>query len=231
MEKIEEFCREYLKIWIGAMLNENSGLLKSWHGSLHEWTVKHMANVLYPLADTLYPFFDKFQDKNSTYGYTRQQEYYNVDFSLYRYYGLSVWTLDFAVEHENAEFSLASGENIRSKGWYDEFAKLLPLKCAGARVIIGYDKFDRFDDKVKKCLDLLNDKRIEASLADSPILLIIFPRTDYMKKFTFEKGIIRLVKFYKQDTGDWEIDDVFEKNILDSRIIEGLKQVYQRIAN
>lgn len=221
---IKELCTEYLTVWTDAMNNDGNGLLSSWH-SLHSWTIKHMANVLYPMAEKLG------YGKNS-YGTTIQQEYYRVDFTLYGYYEEAVWTLDYAIEHENAEFELRADGSLKQKGWYDEFAKLLPLKCAGGRVIIGYDEFtDEFYGKINKCLSLLNDSRIQPSLTDSPIALIIFPRSEYISKGNFNNGLIHLIEFYKNQSHKiWEINSEFEKEVLNDNTEKILQEVYKKIA-
>lgn len=220
-EKDLEFCKRYLNCWLNAMLDKNSELLNEWHGN---WTDAHMQKVLYPLA-RLYG--------HTTYGYDIQKEYYRVDFTVYTHYGNSVCTLDYAIEHENARFEL-DGNTIKNKGWFDEFAKLLPLKCTGARVIIGYDNFesvDTFKHKIKFCTDLLNNDKIANSIADCPVLLIIFPLTKYIKKRDFSEPLIHLVRFYKNDSnGVWETDIDFENDILDKETKEGLISAYNKIA-
>lgn len=218
---IEQFCGEYLNAWIEAMNDEDKVLLNSWHG-LHSWTDAHMANVLYPLAKKL--------GYANKYGTGFQKEYYRVDFTLYDYFEQSVWTLDFAIEHENAEFELESDNSIKYKGWYDEFAKLLPLKCANSRVIIGYDCFtDNFEKKIKKCRDLLINPNIQASLSDGSILLIIFPRTNYIRKCKYENGLIHIVHFYKNGN-NWDIEKNFENKVCDDGMLIKLQEVYKKIA-
>jgi len=220
-EKDVEFCKRYLNCWLNAMLDENGELLNAWHG---QWTDAHMNKVLYPLAK-LYG--------HTTYGEDIQKEYYRVDFTVYTHYEDSVWTLDYAIEHENARFEL-DGKAIKKKGWFDEFAKMLPLKCTGARVIIGYDTFnstEAFDHKVKFCKDLLNNDKIKNSLAECPILLIIFPLTKYIKKGNFSESLIHLIRFYKNESnGVWETDSEFENEILDTETRNRLTTAYNKIA-
>ncbi len=218
---LQQFCTEYLNIWIDAMCNENSELLCSWHDS-SKWTAYHMKEVLYPLAENL-------GCNGNVYVESVQQEYYRVDFTIYNYFEQSVWTLDYAIEHENVGFELQKNGSIKHKGWYDEFAKLLPLKCAKARVIIGYDSFtELFYEKIKKCRNLLNDERVQPSLADSPILLIIFPRTNYINKGEFNNGLIHLVRFYKEENG-WDIDCDFENEVCNAEMLNNLRKVYAKI--
>lgn len=217
-----KFCTEYINTWIAAMLDSDNVLFSAWYG-LHDWTKAHMANVLYPLALKL--------GYNNKYGTSVQQEYYRVDFTLYNYCEQSVWALDYAVEHENAEFELQE-ERIVNKGWFDEFAKLLPLKCAKARVIIGYDTFNDinlFKQKLKRCQDLLINEHVQPSLADSSIFLIIFPRTKYIKNGDYKNGLLHIVHFYK-DNDIW----IMEKNLADTACNEETKKqlitVYKKIA-
>ena len=217
-----EFCAEYINTWIDAMLDSNNVLLSAWYG-LHDWTKAHMANVLYPLAERL-GYYNK-------YGTGFQQEYYNVDFTLYNYREQSVWSLDYAVEHENDEFILKDGK-ISQKGWFDEFAKLLPLKCAKARVIIGYDRFkdkNLFEAKLERCHELLTNDYVKPSLADSSIFLIIFPRTEYIKAGNYYNGLMHIIHFYN-DNGEWEMEKDLTDKICNTDMLEKLKSIYKKIA-
>lgn len=216
-----EFAANYLQTWLDATENEVLHMPSAWHNA-HQWTVAHMANVLYPLAAKL-----GYGENN--YGITMQQEYYRVDFSLYTYYKQSTWTLDYAIEHENAEFSLYADESVNKKGWFDEFAKLLPLKCTKSRVIIGYDTFgEQFAVKLKKCKDLLNEPLIQKSVAESPVLLIIFPYSKYIKSKNYGNGLLHIIEFVKTDKA-WVMNELTEK-ICDEQIKERMKNVYSKIA-
>lgn len=218
-----EFCTKYLQAWLNAMLDKDEELMSAWFG-LHKWTKVHMDKVLYPLALDL--------GYNNKYGTSFQKEYYRVDFTLYNYYEQSIWTLDYAVEHENEEFELGDNNSIKSKGWFDEFAKLLPLKCAKARVIIGYDLFkdkEAFIKKIKRCADLLNDKRIKDSIADGSIFLIVFPRTSYIKSINCSNGLLHIVHFYK-DNAEWKTEDITEQ-ICNEESKKRLISVYKIIAD
>ncbi len=219
MKNTLEFATNYLQTWLEALENDSLKMHLAWHNA-HQWTVAHMANVLYPLAQ-------KLKYGNDGYGTTMQQEYYRVDFSLYSYFGPSVWTLDYAIEHENNEFVLEDN-TVHKKGWFDEFTKLLPLKCAKSRVIIGYDRFEKFDDKLKKCHDLLTNKDVQASLTDSPILLIVFPYTGYMQKQTYQNGLLHIVEFVKE-SGEWQSHEL-ASSIVNNILQEKLKAVYAKIA-
>jgi len=219
-----QFCTEYINTWIDAMLDSKEVLLSAWYG-LHDWTKAHMANVLYPLATKL--------GYNNKYGTSVQQEYYRVDFTLYDYSKQSVWALDYAIEHENAEFEL-QGNKIINKGWFDEFAKLLPLKCAKARIIIGYDTFNDitlFEQKLKRCYDLLANDLVQHSLADSSIFLIIFPRTKYIKNGDYSNGLVHIVHFYKSDIdGKWIKEKALENKVCNEEITKRLISAYKKIA-
>lgn len=220
-EDVFKFASAYMQTWLDAMENDGMQMPSKWHNA-HEWTVAHMANVLYPLTAKL--------DYENKYGTTVQKEYYRVDFSMYTYFEQSTWKLDYAIEHENAEFALYSGDgSVRKKGWFDEFAKLLPLKCAKSRVIIGYDTFgSQFSAKLDKCLGLLNDKRIQASVTDSPILLIIFPYTDYVKSNDHKNGMLHIVGF-ENTNGTWRMNELTD-SVCDEQAIERLKAAYAKIA-
>lgn len=252
LDENKTFCEKYLTCWTNAMLADDKELLKSWASS-HKWTKNNMEKVLNELAIALNPNYNE-------YGKTKSKEYYRVDFSLYSWFRQSVWTLDYAIEHENERFELKDynligddgiiqlDNNIKNKGkgWFDEFAKLLPLKCACSRVIIGYDDFKHIDEKLKICHSLLNNKQIEGSLTDSPILLILFPTTKRIKKIVgswnenkqtiSDNDLIRLVLFYKN--GDvWKIepptqftDSVLQFDQFDESIVAKLKKVYKLIS-
>ena len=181
-----------------------------------------MAKILYPLAIKL--------GYSNNYGTEVQQEYYNVDFTLYNYHQQSVWSLDYAIEHENAEFILKEGR-IAEKGWFDEFAKLLPLKCAKARVIIGYYSFkdkDLFEAKLKRCQDLLVNEYVKPSLADSSIFLIIFPRTAYIKAGNYNNGLLHIIHFYNEN-GKWKTEQDLTDIICDKEMKDRLISIYKKI--
>lgn len=246
----KQFCEKYLKCWTSAMLADDKELLRSWTSS-YRWTKYNMEKVLDKLATALSPKYDE-------YGKTKSREYYRVDFSLYSWFGQSVWTLDYAIEHENERFEIKdyslldeSGKikldgNIKSKGWFDEFAKLLPLKCARSRVIIGYDDFEHIDEKLKICHSLLNNKQIKGSLTNSPILLILFPSIKHIKEIVQgwndtthvinDNDLIRFVLFYKSDES-WKIepstqftDSELQLDHFDTPIVTNLKKVYSLIS-
>lgn len=220
MEDTLKFATAYLHTWLNALENDNLQMSSAWH-NYHQWTVAHMANVLYPLAI-------KLDYGANNYGITMQQEYYRVDFSLYTYFEQSTWTLDYAIEHENAAFILNADGSIHEKGWFDEFAKLLPLKCAESRVIIGYDNFDgQFTAKLKMCENLLNDPRIQNSVTDSPILLILLPRNEYMKRKDYKSGLLQIVEFRKMNK-TWQINEL-SKKICDDKAEKRLNAAYAKI--
>lgn len=231
----KRFVDVYLQCWTNAFFDTE--MARAWHGA-HDWTVEHMNRVLYPLAKTL-----GYCDRNCAhcgsaekgkdtvckpicplYGTNLQQEYYKVDFSLYDSQGDDGWTLDYAIEHENAAFELNKDEKhtVKYSGWFNEFMKLLPLNCANARVIIGYDEFlcndgvFEFDKKIEKCMARLESAAVIPSLAQKPIILIIFPYTGAMKRIVREYGqktvdLLRVVEFVFEN-GHWYHDDIPVEN-------------------
>ena len=250
----EQFVSEYLKCWLKAM--EDDDMVAAWHG-YHDWTVMHMNRILYPLARALgaceesgcencQKLHCKDMDKRckyfcKMYAWTIQQEYYNIDFSLYNSYAQSLWSLEYAVEHENAEFVIKD-DKIEHKGWFDEFAKLLPVKCGKARVIIGYDMFkeNELNKKLEKAKELLTDIRVKRSIADSPIIIILFPYTKPIKKIV-EKGkkdlkqLIKICEFKKENSIEFNICDLTEKVLglectNGQTISDALFEAYKKIA-
>lgn len=231
----EQFVAEYLKCWLNAMKTDD--MVAAWHG-YHDWTVMHMNRVLYPLACLLRACTesscsnccertgkgeeDRCKYFCKMYAWTVQQEYYNIDFSLYNSYEQSVWSLEYAIEHENAEFVLGKGNAILHKGWFDEFAKLLPVKCGKARVIIGYDTFNENDlsKKIARAGNLLADERLKRSLADSPIIVILFPYTKHIKEVV-KKGIkepkqlIKICEFKKGNPDECKKENSEEFKLYD----------------
>lgn len=231
-----EFAKIYLEQWLEVM--KNTGSSKTWNYN-SAWTNTHMT-ILYKLASALeYCNADRETVEKQDYAKTVQQEYYQVDFSLYRYIKNSYWNLDYAIEHENEKYNITKSRVC--KGWFDEFAKLLPLKCRKSRVIIGYDYFytdnsnNSFDAKIQNCINLLNDVDVQQSTAESPILLIIFPNGYKMKQILQgEDGpVVRIVEFICK-TGDekqnWEKIELSNK-IIDQNIKDGLISVYSSIKN
>ena len=245
-----EFANLYLKTWIDIMSNE--GTCKTWNNNTN-WTETHLT-ILYKLAVELgYCNKDKEKAKKDDYGKTVQQEYYQVDFSLYKHYEDSYWNLDYAIEHENDVYNIYKEGDKKdrtiNKGWFDEFAKLLPLKCRRSRVIIGYDYFYNkeieedskytkkgaytFEDKLAKCSKLLSDDRVKQTVSQSPILLIIFPSGWKMKQIVgdelIEKPLIKIVNFPVVD-GILKKEGVDITNeVLDDKMKVQLKEIYKNI--
>ncbi len=257
----EQFVAEYLKCWLDAMKTDD--MVAAWHG-YHDWTVMHMNRVLYPLARALgackkfaCEACNSFADSDErcryfckAYRTTIQQEYYNIDFSLYNSYEQSLWSLEYAIEHENAEFVLGKGNTILHKGWFDEFAKLLPVKCGKARVIIGYDTFKKDDlsKKIEKAKNLLADERLKRSLAGSPIILILFPYTKHIRKVVKNntkepEQLIKICEFKKGNpdeckkgnSEEFKLYDLTEKVLSHEdangqSILNALSEAYSKIA-
>lgn len=239
----ETFVNTYLQCWVKAFSNPE--MARAWHGA-HDWTVEHMNKVLYPLAKKL-GYCDKqceyccssinesdteCKPNCKMYGTNLQQEYYKVDFSLYDSKGDDGWSLDYAIEHENAAFELKDDKTVKYSGWFNEFMKLLPLNCANARVIIGYDEFlgengSKFEEKLDKCMSRLKSEAVIPSLVQKPIILIIFPYTEAMRKKVKEYGrqqtaLLRAVQFVWAND-KWERHDIAIDNP------ERIHEVYQKI--
>lgn len=251
----EQFVAEYLRCWLDAMKTDD--MVAAWHG-YHDWTVMHMNRVLYPLARSLGACTESSCSncRNMTgkgeedrcryfckmYAWTIQQEYYNIDFSLYNSYEQSLWSLEYAIEHENAEFVLGKDDAISHKGWFDEFAKLLPIKCGKARVIIGYDTFKEndLDKKIEKAEKLLSGEGISRSLADSPIIIILFPYTkhiqDVVNNNTKEpEQLIKICEFRRENSSEFGCFDLTEKVLgyeyaNGQSILNALYEAYSKIA-
>lgn len=241
MEKYNslEFCKNYIKTWLGKMEGDvNLSNRRSWHNS-SEWTIKHLT-ILYDLARGLGYILD---DEKQSYGCSVQQEYYRVDFTLYNHIKDSYWNLDYAIEHENEKYYIKKNK-LKKKGWFDEFAKLLPLKCRNSRVIIGYEYFyeegeeyyeecNSIKRKIKNCEDLLNNKEVQQSMANSPILLILFPNTEKMRKIgngQSKTNILRMVEFTcDTSSGIWSSRDLAQDALKEYQ--ERLISVYKQIVD
>lgn len=240
----EKFCKNYLTAWLDAILTENFDAPNEWYTS-SKWTSVHMTNVLFCLAEKLgyrktdcaehknnCPIYEHCEKKkDSCYGVYMQQEYYRVDFTLYNLYQNGYWTLDYAIEHENAKFRLEKDNTIKAKGWFAEFTKLLPLKCAKSRAVICYDDFrDKMDlnKKLSHCLNWLRKSEMQSAIADSQIILIIFPLTHYMKRERYDNGLLRIVEFTKINDV-WTMQDNLEEYLCDTKTELLLKEAYKRI--
>lgn len=238
------FVDAYLQCWVDAFTNPE--MVRAWHGA-HDWTVEHMNKVLYPLAKKLGYCKNKCNrcnvanDSDSTckpncplYGTRLQQEYYKVDFSLYDFQDDDGWSLDYAIEHENAAFELKEDNTVKYSGWFNEFMKLLPLNCAEARVIIGYDEFlekngeSEFEKKLKKCRSRLESDVVKKSLVDKPVLLIIFPYTNAMRKMVkdgeqSDSYLLQAVEFVCEN-GKWE-----RHKISTEKYAKDIRKIYKKI--
>ncbi len=175
----------------------------------------------------------------NAYAHNFQQEYYKVDFTIFDYedYGEETnenWTLAYAIEHENCKLTLNDNNTIKYYGWFSEFKKLLPIKCANARVIISYDDFDGEngnikDEKLNMCLNLLNNSFVQNSLTDTPIILILFPSTSAIKNIVEnnEYPVIQIFEFEKKEN-EWETSDLSKSDIVDKGKFQ---EVYKKIKN
>ncbi len=210
-EELIKFSADYLECWTKAVM-ENGGASK-WKNRT-DWTLFHEKNVLVPMADKINAQAGQEEMHEAEPPEVMEKEYYRIDFIFYRYIDKPryFWTLDYAIEHENQKFD-ANGEEIKSKGWFDEFCKLIPIKCTKARVIIGYDSFDAETDiRLERwCVDMLKAHESYHDITDTPILLILFPGTAYIKNQVtkgYPNGMVRVVLFTKQN-GTWGKEDLF----------------------
>ncbi len=210
-EELLNFCKDYLYCWTEAVINKGGD--GQWSVSSN-WTDFHEKNVIVPLKDRLNTLL-----KNTCeYGQPEvlEKEYYRIDFILYRYIDKArhFWTLDYAIEHENAKFDI-NDNKINKLGWFDEFCKLIPIKCAKARVIIGYDSFDDgLEERLICCDKILKAHENFNDITDTPILLILFPDTGYIKKYDgsgYPDGMLHIFLFTKHN-GTWGREDVLTKN-------------------
>ena len=102
-----EFVKIYLKQWLSEMQDKNACV--TWNIS-SAWTNTHLS-ILYKLAFELgYCCEDRDTAKKENYAKTVQQEYYQVDFSLYRHIKNSYWNLDYAIEHENEKYNITKNK-------------------------------------------------------------------------------------------------------------------------
>lgn len=181
---------------------------------------------------------DKFNFACNAYAHNFQQEYYKVDFTIFDYedYGEETnenWTLAYAIEHENCKLTLnEDNKTIKYYGWFSEFKKLLPIKCANARVIISYDDFDGEngnikDEKLNMCLNLLNNSFVQNYLADTPIILILFPSTSAIKNIVANKQcpVIHIFEFEKKEN-EWKTSDLSKNDLVDK---DKFLEVYKTI--
>lgn len=246
----DAFVDAYLGCWCKA-LNETE-MANFWSNKNGTWTKAHMVNILYPLAkklgycsgcccDVLENCEENLFHKKGCvkYGTSIAQEYYKVDFTLYQYNKQYSWALDYAIEHENEKCSLKfNNETINGTeaGWFREFLKLLPLNCAKARVIIGYDNFDdNFcvkQDKIDMCLfKLNNDDCVKSSVVIKPIVLILFPSTSAIDKICKAENknqmeLVKIVEFdYNVEKKLWEANDRYDYTKFRETIIAAYKKI------
>lgn len=201
-----KFLDAYLDSWCNALKNAPS----NYNMGLGAWTAFHMESILYPLAETLYPAGSDCAYKTKPckecregcykneekcgYGTTWSQEYYRVDLGLYRYPNVKngLWVPDYLIEHENEHFKLKKENGdfkIKKKGWFGEFVKLLPVNCSsyGARVVISYSDFtssgeENVDTYREFLLSVLENETVQPSLCERPILVLLGPSIDAVKK-------------------------------------------------
>lgn len=229
-EELIKFAKDYLECWTEAVI-EHDGAAK-WRNRKN-WTCFHEKNVLVPMADKINAQAGQEEMHEVEPPEVMEKEYYRIDFIFYRYIDRSryFWTLDYAIEHENQEFD-ANGETIKEKGWFDEFCKLIPIKCTKARVIIGYDSFDaETDNRLERCVDMLKAHESYNDITDTPILLFLFPGTKYIKEQVgkgYPNGTVHVVLFTKQ-SGTWGYEDLFAKmsehKILESKLLESFRMI------
>ena len=181
----EQFVAEYLKCWLNAMKTDD--MVAAWHG-YHDWTVMHMNRVLYPLAHKLGACNEcncsncrKLTGKGEEdrckyfckmYAWTIQQEYYNIDFSLYNSYKQTVWSLEYAIEHENAEFVLGKGDTTLEKWEHDFIVAEMEAKIADLKKELEANP----NDAQKKAeLDELSKKEHDYKLENAKLMVERYP--------------------------------------------------------
>lgn len=212
-EELLKFCKDYLECWTDAVINR--GGANEWSDS-GKWTDFHEEYIVIPLANRLNAQAMLGEMNDSNQPEILEKEYYRIDFILYRYIDKArhFWTLDYAIEHENVKFNI-NDNKINSLGWFDEFCKLIPIKCTKARVIIGYDSFDGgLKTRLGKCLEMLNAHERYNDITDTPILLILFPNTEYIKKYAdsgYPNGMVHIFLFTKYN-GTWTREDILTKS-------------------
>ncbi len=200
-----KFLNAYLDRWCEAV----GASPKLYTVGLTAWTAFHMESILYPLAEQLCPEGggcayktkpcdkkcreDCYKNKGKCgYGTTWSQEYYRVDLGLYRYPDVKngLWSPDYLIEHENEHFKLTEEDGefqIKKKGWFGEFIKLLPVSCNdyGVRAIISYCAFDKKEENVERyekyLLRVLEHETVRSTLCAKPILVLLGPSTNAVK--------------------------------------------------
>lgn len=234
MNNINDFVVAYLTCWADAMksLADAAARKKLYRSGIYDgekgckgWTDFHLKQILYPLAErTGYksrPCDDcecdckviSNREKACEYNRFWSKEFYRLDFALYNWEQPYRWGLDYAVEHENAAFRLKEKEGkftVHRGGWLNEFLKMLPLNCAKARVIIGYDNFDEAEWEAKQeyLLDVLSDRAVKETLVEKPILLILGPDCEYLDGTKEEKDLCFRVKLITKVQNGWVFGDV-----------------------
>lgn len=233
---INDFVVTYLTCWADAMkgLGDSETRKKLYRSGIYEgdgeckgWTDFHLKKILYPLAEKLgykgAPCSDCGNDckvgrgREEKCGYNRNwsRENYKADLVLYNWETPYRWGVDYVVEHGN--ISLKVEENggklsVARGGWLGAFVKLLPLNCAKARVIIGYDAFGEGDwEKKKRCLlDVLGNKTVKETLSEKPILLILGPSCDFIDGEKNKANLFFRIKLITKVQNGWEVGDLDE---------------------
>lgn len=235
-----KFLETYFAHWGKAMENN----LQLYSSASKTWTAFHMEKILYPLAEKLSPKGSKDAYKRIScenckkkcpssscgHGETWSQEFYRVDFGLYRFSEEGFWGPDFLIEHENQHFKFDKNGDIKNKGWFAEFLKLLPMNCSdyGARVIISYAGFEGAEtgESYREfLLRTLNDNEIvKSSLCHRPILVILGPSNSYIKKCKPDQPLNFYFLSFDWDGQKWHDECGFIDN-------EKIGEIFRRIKN
>lgn len=209
-KELFKFCKDYLECWTDAMTNNSDNGAAKWKEGGKAWTNFHEKKVLVPLSAKIKVGHEELHKAEPPE--VLEKEYYRIDFILYRYIDKAhhFWTLDYAIEHENVKF--VPDEKL---GWFDEFCKLIPIKCTKARVIIGYDFFDDgLEKRLIRCDEMLKAHESINDITDTPILLILFPGTEYIQEYAdsgYPNGMVHIFLFTKYN-GTWTREDILTKS-------------------
>lgn len=252
--EVSHFIMNYLESWKNAMSQESAVSLykEGKNNTGMKWTEFHMKFILYPLVRILNQEGDcNFCEKtekgcpDSCRDRLWSNEYYKVDFLLYRYKDKEkypyYWNLQYAIEHENNHFRFNEGKVKKTgAGWLEEFVKLLPLKCVKGRVIISYDDFSSNEKtglsaKAEYLMKLLQDDTVkESTEGSSPIIVILAPSNTYITRKKNEEVFFRFLVF-NFENGIWnltenrEIREELEKNENFVELKKNICNIFEKI--
>ena len=231
---INDFVVTYLACWADAMksLDEPEARKKLYRSGSYEgddgckgWTEFHLKKILYPLAEKLgykdAPCAEedcgtgKGREEKCDYNRTWSRDSYKVDLSLYNFDSAYCRSIDYAIDHTGISFKVErkGGKlEVARGGWLNAFVKMLPLNCAKARVIIGYDAFGEGDWEQKReyLLGLLGNRVVRETLAEAPILLILAPSCEFIDGEKDKNNLFFRIKLITKVQSGWEVGDLDE---------------------